>query len=524
MRTTHSESDQAALEQPLLGKEFIVNSLLPWYSCPEEHFPQRRRVRRREREKCVSTAGKTADVSVEQEKSGENVNENISDASEDGIHADVTTSSETQPAKSKSWSAVAKAHAPSPSSTHSSPRLHRAAEVQLQVQPTQTALTDFMKQFVPCIVKKTNIQPRGFVNTSNMCFMNSIFQALLYCVPFYVLMRNLGKKLPRLFRDKGSLLGSVITLTQEFRENWQPGEEEGDAYIPEVVYRVMKNNPRFDLVQTGEQEDAEEFLNLFLDEMHEEFVRTGNLEKASSPNADAVDKDKEDKEEEGWLEVGKKQKPVITRSATVSHSPITEIFGGQLRSVLKVPNARDSVLLEPYQPLPLDIQPDHIHSVLDAMDHLTTPETLKGWRSPKGHTVTATKQVFIEKLPAVLILHLKRFLYDDQAGGTLKNTKLISYPLRLEIPTRVISPGKRPLGPARYQLTAVVYHHGLSAQGGHYTVDVHQHDGSSWIRIDDTTIRTISESDVEVTENEATVNSSASSDRCAYLLFYTRCE
>jgi ubiquitin carboxyl-terminal hydrolase 10 len=48
--------------------------------------------------------------------------------------------------------------------------------------------------------------------------------------------------------------------------------------------------------------------------------------------------------------------------------------------------------------------------------------------------VDATKQVFIETLPPVLVLHMKRFLY-DAVGGVQKSNKAISYKTILEIPT-----------------------------------------------------------------------------------------
>lgn len=47
--------------------------------------------------------------------------------------------------------------------------------------------------------------------------------------------------------------------------------------------------------------------------------------------------------------------------------------------------------------------------------------------------VEAFKRITLSKLPSVLILHLKRFLF-NQTGGSQKLSKEISYPLELEIP------------------------------------------------------------------------------------------
>lgn len=203
-----------------------------------------------------------------------------------------------------------------------------------------------------------------------------------------------------------------------------------------------------------------------------------------------------------WLEVGRKQKAAISRSSgSNSSSPISRIFGGLLRSEFRVPGLKDSITTEPYQPLQLDIGSSDVRNVVDALRGLTRPERLQGdFNSPRGKDVTATKQVFIESLPPVLILHLKRFQFDAEGNGTVKIWKKIGYPLELEIPREALSRQKRQTlgeeGMPKYRLISVVYHHGKNASGGHYTVDVRRQEGREWIRIDDTVIRRVRSEDV----------------------------
>ena len=59
---------------------------------------------------------------------------------------------------------------------------------------------------------------------------------------------------------------------------------------------------------------------------------------------------------------------------------------------------------------------------------------------------------------------------------------------------------------------AVVYHHGSSATGGHYTTDVFQIGLNGWLRIDDQTVKVVSQQQV--------VRPAA--ERTAYLLYYRR--
>lgn len=204
-----------------------------------------------------------------------------------------------------------------------------------------------------------------------------------------------------------------------------------------------------------------------------------------------------------WLEVGRKQKAAVTRSSGASGStPINKVFGGLLRSEFRVPGLKDSITTEPYQPLQLDIGSPEVRSVVDALRGLTRPERLQGdFNSPRGKDVQATKQVFIEELPPVLILHLKRFQFDAEGhGGTVKVWKKVDYPLDLEIPREVLSRQKRQAltdaTAPRYRLIGVVYHHGKNASGGHYTADVRRQDGQDWLHLDDTVLRRVHARDV----------------------------
>ena len=77
--------------------------------------------------------------------------------------------------------------------------------------------------------------------------------------------------------------------------------------------------------------------------------------------------------------------------------------------------------------------------------------------------------------------------------------------------------------PAHYKLYGVLYHHGESAGGGHYTVDVLHPNGDSgsgevWLHIDDEAVSAV-QHDGEmfgVHDNERM------DDQCAYMLFYCR--
>lgn len=79
---------------------------------------------------------------------------------------------------------------------------------------------------------------------------------------------------------------------------------------------------------------------------------------------------------------------------------------------------------------PPSSQPDVVKDIEDALRHLTKPETVQV--VSRGRTVDATKQVFIESLPPILIIHLKRFIYDG--FDVQKSNKVLMYQTSLEIP------------------------------------------------------------------------------------------
>ena len=345
-----------------------------------------------------------------------------------------------------------------------------------------------------------------------MCFMNAVLQVLVFCPPFYNLFDRIGREVPQKMSSHTPLMDAMVMFIREFqlvaRLN---GEQEsvrastGDPFSPDNVYKSMRGNSKFNSMQRGHQEDAEEFLGFLLDGLHEEFL--GTIKEDLLPDVGTTDE---------WLEVGKRQKLALTRTANVAESPISRMFGGQMRSVLKVGGAKDSVMLEPYQPLQLDIQSPDVRSITDALASLPEPEVLsEEWTVGGGLKVRATKQVFIETLPPVLILHLKRFLYDN-VGGTQKSWKQIGYPLHLEIPQEALSPSRRGITNTKYKLIGVVYHHGLSASGGHYTVDVLRQDGKTWIHLDDTNITQVPASEVSISDDTVMTRP----NKLAYIILY----
>ncbi|XP_076373350.1 uncharacterized protein LOC143258250 [Tachypleus tridentatus] len=363
--------------------------------------------------------------------------------------------------------------------------------------------------------------PRGLVNRSNWCYVNAILQALLVCPPLY----NLLKRLPREGINRSNSSTPVIDSLTCFMNEFSPmpyGSKRkrkedlsfGVPFEPHYVYSLL-TTLKPDCFQDCQQ-DAEEVIGFLLNGLHEEMVAVLDNYKGSVGNKY---NGHEDNLSNGHITGGVEEhdpdnKKVTVHSMCFSDSPISDIFGGQLTTVLTVAN-ETSTNLQPFFTLPLDIQADDVQWVNDALAHMTAKEPIQDYTCTETkQEVEAFRQSSFSMLPLVLILHLKRFVYNR--GGPKKILKDVNFSIDLEISEETLSSGVRRKYSARplrsYKLFAVVCHEGKDLSKGHYITDAYHVGSGSWLRYDDSTITVITDSQLL----------SPSPPRVPYLLFYRR--
>ncbi|KAM4639100.1 ubiquitin carboxyl-terminal hydrolase 10 isoform 6-T7 [Amazona ochrocephala] len=252
------------------------------------------------------------------------------------------------------------------------------------------------------IHKPVSLQPRGLINKGNWCYINATLQALVACPPMYHLM----KSIPMYSKSQRPctstpMIDSFVRLMNEFTNMPVPPKAKqalgdkimrdirpGAAFEPTYIYRlltVIKSSlsEKSNIIQ-GRQEDAEEYLGFILNGLHEEMLTLKKLlsphnEKLSvsnGPEAQTVHEEEEQDEqgdgsEDEWEQVGPRNKSSVTRQADFVQTPITDIFGGHIRSLL----------LPVFRKIPVYVQGVHGQS-LDA-------ERMggKGNASPRGSIV-----------------------------------------------------------------------------------------------------------------------------------------
>lgn len=189
------------------------------------------------------------------------------------------------------------------------------------------------------------------------------------------------------------------------------------------------------------------------------------------------------------------------------------MFQGQLRNTCKcLKCGHINIRFEPFMYLSLPIS-NTCRSLDDCMDLYLKEETLTGadqyyCEKCKEH-VDGTKKQDLWMLPPVLIVHLKRFKYNDYGKVGSKNEASIRYPIvHWDLKTRVKSTrGVYPL----YDLYAVSNHMG-GLGAGHYTAHALNRFDDTWYEFNDSSYRSVDQS-----IHQRLFKSS-------YVLFYNRSE
>lgn len=247
----------------------------------------------------------------------------------------------------------------------------------------------------------------------------------------------------------------------------------GPKLEPLYFYDILKAfNPIADL-----QEDMQEFLCFIIDRLHSELLTATTSNESDENRLGAADE---------WSTVGRNNKAaiVVTDVTEFKQSVVSTIFGGEIQSIVKRKGSKNSMALEPFFCLHLDIAHDDISTLEDAINFAFSTEIL-------ADTNGVSKADSIRTLPPVLLIHLKRFAFIN--GKSVKISKPIFFPEHLSMKSKWL--GSSFTTGREYRLHSLTQHHGSRVQGGHYTCYV-RHCNNDWLFYDDAHIEKVDLKDV----------------------------
>lgn len=313
----------------------------------------------------------------------------------------------------------------------------------------------------------------GFYNEGNTCFLNSTLQCLLYLPTFSQCLLSETKDALKGIKVGDEKNRTVIELYSNLvKDVWSEAGSNRAISPRGMVNCIRRVGKQF---KPFRQEDAHEYLRQLLDCMHEEVLKQNGLKTAD----------------------GKKAETTV----------ISRIFGGYLCNTLTCTRCQyTSKTYNHFQDLSLEIR-QGIQGVENAIDAFTKLENLtqgNEWKCDGcKNKVKATKQMTIQEVPNVLVLHLKRFSFGNMFG---KITKHITFPASLNVPYDYNGSSKN-AKQAKYELTGVIVHHGGSTHSGHYIAYVKAPNGQ-WHEMNDSTVSVVSINKVLQAQ--------------AYVIFYTK--
>jgi ubiquitin carboxyl-terminal hydrolase 10 len=294
-------------------------------------------------------------------------------------------------------------------------------------------------------------------NNANACYLNSVLQGVLPLSALTTLVQQFDGRTPRGEKPFYTALLDCIRAFETPTKRREGREVRALDYFEDLVGKWQS---------LGTQQDAAEFLLYLLDGVHEECKWT----------ADEI---------ENGTETGE-----VTKSGLPEDSPVLRIFGGVTKSTVVSVDEKDSVSLEAFTMLALDVLPDAVRDIETALGRLCAVERISEKK---------TRRVVFAVLPKVLVLQMKRISYDPSTQTARKVEKPIKAGLSFEIDGRLVERG----GPFTYSLYAAIYHHGRSTDGGHYTAvvrynleDPADREDCKWYFYDDTTFHQVSEDEV----------------------------
>ncbi len=240
----------------------------------------------------------------------------------------------------------------------------------------------------------------GFRNLGNTCFLNSSLQCLSATIPLtdYFLAYQYKQEI-----NQNNPLGTGGKLVVEYAELVKSIWLGNNSVVRPQAFKnqLERFAPQF---RGFRQHDSQEFLAYLLDGIHEDLNRIEKKPYIEDRDCDGTN-DEQDAIE-AWKNYLRRDKSLIV-----------DIFQGQMRSKLQcLKCGHSNIRFEPFMYLSLPISAK-CRTITDCLELYLEQENMVGanqWYCGKcTEHVDATKKTDLWILPPILIIHLKRFNFNE---------------------------------------------------------------------------------------------------------------